>query len=105
MNMRHKIDESGNIIANKKGKPVADTSKRDTENVPLNEDIEVYMEREVIPYNEGAWCDLSKTKIGYEIQFTKTFYEFKELEPSAEIASRIENHEQMLISALKELFG
>lgn len=99
------IDESGNIIANKKGKPVADTSKRDTENVPLNEDIEVYMEREVIPYNEGAWCDLSKTKIGYEIQFTKTFYEFKELEPSAEIASRIENHEQMLISALKELFG
>lgn len=97
-------DDKGEIVKNKKG-PVADTSKRDTENVPLKEDVETYMEREVYPFNPGSWVDESKTKIGYEIPFTKTFYEFKELEPSADIAKRIEEHERSLMTKLHELFG
>ena len=78
----------------KKKKPVADKSKRDTENVPLTEDIDVYFEREVIPYNSQAWIDKSKTKVGYEIPFTRTFYEYKQIEPSDVIAARIEEHEK-----------
>lgn len=98
-------DENGEIVYDKKGRAVADTSKRDTENVPLKEKVDDYMEREVYPYNEGAWYDDNKTKIGYEIPFTKTFYEFKELEPSADIAKRIEEHEKSLMAKLQELFG
>ena len=71
------VDEDGNLV--KKGKKlVADTSKRDTENVPLDEDIDIYFEREVLPYRPNAWIDRNKTKVGYEIPFTRTFYEYKE---------------------------
>lgn len=97
-------DENGNIIM-KKNKPVADTSKRDTENVPLAEDIDAYFEREVIPYNPQAWIDKSKTKVGYEIPFTRTFYEYKQIEPSDVIAARIEEHEKSLMAKLHDLFG
>ena len=98
------LDEDGNIIMKKK-KPVADKSKRDTENVPLAEDIDVYFEREVIPYNPQAWIDKSKTKVGYEIPFTRTFYEYKQVEPSDVIAARIEEHEKSLMAKLHDLFG
>ena len=97
-------DENGKIIL-KKGKPVADTSKRDTENVPLAEDIDDYFEREVIPYNPNAWIDKKKTKVGYEIPFTRTFYEYKQIEPSDVIAKRIEEHEKSLMVKLHDLFG
>lgn len=86
-------------------KPVADTSKRDTENVPLAEDIDAYFEREVIPYNPQAWIDKAKTKVGYEIPFTRTFYEYKQIEPSDVIAVRIEEHEKSLMAKLHDLFG
>lgn len=99
-----KLDEDGNIVMKKK-KPVADKSKRDTENVPLTEDIDVYFEREVIPYNSQAWIDKSKTKVGYEIPFTRTFYEYKQIEPSDVIAARIEEHEKSLMAKLHDLFG
>ncbi len=89
----------------KRGKPVADTSKRDTENVPLGEDVDAYLAREVLPYNPDAWIDKSKTKIGYEIPFTRIFYEYKPIEPAAEIARRIEQHERVLMEKLHELFG
>lgn len=89
----------------KKGEPVADTSKRDTENVPLDEDVQTFFKREVLPYRPGAWIDESKTKVGYEIPFTRTFYEYVELEPSVEIAKRIEEREHRLTSKLHELFG
>ena len=97
-------DENGNIVL-KKGKPVADSSKRDTENVPLAEDIDTYFEREVIPYNPNAWIDKKKTKVGYEIPFTRTFYEYKQVEPSDVIAKRIEAHEKSLMAKLHDLFG
>ena len=98
------IDENGKIVL-KKGKPVADASKRDTENVPLAEDIDAYFEREVIPYNPDAWIDKKKTKVGYEIPFTRTFYEYKQIEPSDVIAKRIEEHEKSLMAKLHDLFG
>lgn len=60
------LDDDGNKVL-KKGKLVADTKKRDTENVPLDEDIDAYFAREVLPYNPAAWIDKSKTKVGYEI--------------------------------------
>ena len=98
------LDDEGNKVL-KKGKPVADPSKRDTENVPLDEDIDAYFAREVLPYNPDAWLDKSKTKVGYEIPFTRTFYEYKEIEPADQIAKRIEEHEHALMQKLHELFG
>ena len=89
----------------KKGKAVADPSKRDTENVPLGEDIGEYMKREVLPYNPDAWVDGAKSKVGYEIPFTRTFYEYKKIEPSADIAKRIKEHESRLAATLDKLFG
>ncbi len=89
----------------KRGKKVADTAKRDTENIPLTEEVEEYISREVLPYNPDAWVDEGKTKIGYEIPFTRTFYEYAPIEPSAEIAARIAECEQNLMAKLHELFG
>ena len=98
------LDENGKKVL-KKGKPVADSSKRDTENVPLDMDIEDYLKAEVLPYNPDAWIDKSKTKVGYEIPFTRTFYVYKELEKADDIAKRIEAHEESLIAKLHALFG
>ena len=83
---------------------MSDTSKRDTENIPLTEEVDEYIFREVLPYNPDAWVDEGKTKIGYEIPFTRTFYEYKEVEPAADIAKRIEAHEQSLMQKLHNLF-
>jgi len=82
-------DEAGNIVLSTKGKskgqPMADSSLRDTENVPLKEDIQGYFKREVLPHAPDAWIDDSKTKVGYEIPFTRQFYVFKPPRPLAEI--------------------
>lgn len=98
------LGEDGEPVL-KKGKPTADTSKRDTETIPLDEDMDAYFEREVLPYRPGAWIDKSKTKVGYEIPFTKTFYEYLEMEPADDIAKRIEAHERSLMEKLHALFG
>ena len=98
------LDEEGNKVLKNK-KPVADAKKRDTENVPLDEDIDAYFKREVLPYNPDAWIDKKKTKVGYEIPFTRTFYEYKQIEPADVIAKRIEAHEKSLMAKLHELFG
>lgn len=98
------LDENGEPIMKGK-KLVADKRKRDTENVPLDEDIDDYFNREVLPYRPHAWIDRTKTKVGYEIPFTRTFYEYKELEPAADIAKRIEEHEHSMMAKLHELFG
>jgi type I restriction enzyme M protein len=98
------LDEDGEPVL-KKGKPTADTSKRDTETIPLDEDMDAYFAREVLPYRPGAWIDKSKTKVGYEIPFTKTFYEYLEMEPADDIAKRIEAHEHSLMEKLHALFG
>lgn len=98
------LDNDGKPIL-KKGKPTADASKRDTETIPLDEDMDAYFEREVLPYRPGAWIDKTKTKVGYEIPFTKTFYEYLEMEPADDIAKRIEAHEHSLMEKLHALFG
>lgn len=98
------LDENGNMVL-KKGNPVPDASRRDTESIPLDEDMDAYFTREVLPFNSDAWIDKSKSKVGYEIPFTRTFYEYKEIESSEIIAKRIENHEQSLMSKLHDLFG
>lgn len=99
---RPQRDENGEIIK-KKGKPVADTSLRDTENVPLVEDIDAYFEREVLPYAPDAWIDKSKTKVGYEIPMTRYFYEYQKPEASDDILSRIISLEDEISDSLKEL--
>jgi len=68
-----------------KGKPVADANLRDTENVPLSEDVEAYFQREVLPHAPDAWIDHEKTKVGYEIPFNRHFYVFKPPRSLAEI--------------------
>jgi type I restriction enzyme M protein len=73
-------DEAGNVVLGQRGKakgqPQADSSQRDTENVPLSEDVQTYFEREVLPHVSDAWIDHDKTKVGYEIPFNRHFYVF-----------------------------
>lgn len=97
-------NEDGTLVL-KRGKKVADPAKRDTENIPLTEEVEEYISCEVLPYNPDAWVDEGKTKIGYEIPFTRTFYEYKEIEAADQIAERIESHEHALMEKLHKLFG
>ena len=101
---RPQKDENGNIIK-KSGKPVADPSLRDTENVPLKEDIQEYFKREVLPYAPDAWIDEKKTKIGYEIPFTRYFYKYVPPRPSEEIMSEILELEKSLDGNLEEIFS
>ena len=77
-------DDEGDLVTSV-GKPVADASRRDTENVPWNEDIHEYLEREVKRFVPDAWIDESKTKEGAEIPFTRHFYEYVPPRPLAEI--------------------
>lgn len=100
---RPQRDEAGNIIL-KRGKPVPDTSLRDTENVPLVQDIDAYFAREVLPYAPDAWIDHSKTKVGYEIPMTRYFYEYKAPEAVEDIVARITALEQDISAGLAELF-
>lgn len=95
-------DENGEIVT-KKGKPVADTKLRDTENVPLKEDIDRYFEREVLPYAPDAWIDKSKTKVGYEIPMTRYFYKYTAPENSEDILGRIINLESEISQTLTTL--
>ena len=100
---RPQRDESGNVIL-KRGKPVPDTSLRDTENVPLVQDIDAYFAREVLPYAPDAWIDHSKTKVGYEIPMTRYFYEYQAPEAVEDIVARITALEQDISAGLAELF-
>lgn len=101
---RPQLDENGEPVL-KKGKPVADTSKRDTENVPLKENIDEYFSREVLPYANDAWIDKNKTKIGYEIPMTRYFYEYQAPEKVDDIMSRLRDLESDIQTSLNALFG
>jgi type I restriction enzyme M protein len=95
-------DESGKPVL-KKGKPVADSSLRDTENVPLVEDIDAYFAREVLPYAPDAWIDKTKTKVGYEIPMTRYFYEYQKPEASEDILTRIIQLEKEISDNLHDI--
>lgn len=101
---RPQRDENGEIVL-KKGKPVADARRRDTENVPLTQDIDRYFEREVLPYAEDAWIDKKKTKVGYEIPMTRYFYEYQAPEKVEDIVARIHVLEADISASLEKLFA
>ena len=96
-------DEAGKPVL-KKGKPIADANLRDTENVPLTEDIDAYFAREVLPYALDAWIDKTKTKVGYEIPMTRYFYEYQAPEPVEDIITRITGLEADISDSLQSLF-
>lgn len=98
------IDEKGKMIL-KKGKPQADSSKRDTELIPLIDDIEKFFYENVIPYNPNAWMDRSKDKVGYEIPITRLFYKFTPPKLSLEIFNEIKELEEEETQLMKELFS
>lgn len=100
---RPEKDEHGNPVM-KKGKPVPDADLRDTENVPMTEDIKEYFEREVLPYAPDAWIDEKKTKVGYEIPMTRYFYEYQAPEPVESIMARITELEKDISASLQALF-
>ena len=99
---RPQYDENGNVIK-KKNKPVADSSKRDTENVPLAEDVQDYFKREVLSFASDAWIDDSKTKIGYEIPMTRLFFEYELPESVDSIADRLRDLEDSISGLSKKL--
>ena len=97
-------DASGQPIL-KRGKPQPDPALRDTENVPLKEDIQTYFAREVLPFAPDAWIDEKKSKMGYEIPFTRYFYKYEAPRPSEEIKQEILAIEKELDGALEEVFN
>jgi type I restriction enzyme M protein len=90
---RPQRDGSGNVVfatkGKTKGRPMPDAELRDTENVPLSEDVHAYFDREVLPHAPDAWIDHEKTKVGYEIPFNRHFYVFKPPRPLAEIDAEL----------------
>ena len=97
-------DEQGKPIL-KKGKPTADSSKRDTESIPWTEEIEAYMERNVYPYAPDAWIDEKKTKIGYEIPFTREFYKYVAPRSSADIFAHLEELDKAESALMAKIMG
>ncbi|MFB4165470.1 N-6 DNA methylase [Alteribacillus sp. JSM 102045] len=101
--LSEKDETADACVKNKKGDVEPDPDLRDTENVPLKEDIHEYFEREVLPHVPDSWVDKSKTKIGYEIPFTRHFYKYKELRPSEEIKDEIQELEARILEKLKKV--
>lgn len=97
-------DEDGNIVM-KKGKPIADTSLRDFENIPLSDDIDEYFQNEIAPFIPDAWIDYKKTKVGYEIPMNRFFYKYMIPEETESILSRLNKLEADITASLKALFG
>ena len=97
-------DENGKPVL-KKGKMQAVKGASDTEIIPLSDDIDAYMEKNVLPYNPLAFLDRKKDKIGYEIPFTRLFYKFTAPQSSTDIFAEIKALEEEETALMKELFG
>ncbi|WP_310599189.1 class I SAM-dependent DNA methyltransferase [Desulfobulbus sp.] len=104
---RPQKDESGEVVlgtkGKQKGKPQPDTRLRDTENVPLCEDVEAYFKREVLPHVPDAWVDHEKTKVGYEIPFNRHFYVFEPPRALEEIDADLAQVSANIMKMLKGL--
>jgi type I restriction enzyme M protein len=98
-------DETADLCTDSKGNPEPDTELRDYENVPLKEDIEEYMKREVLPHVPDAWVDQTKTKIGYEINFNRYFYQYVPPRPLEEIESDLKQIEKEIAAMLVGVAG
>jgi type I restriction enzyme M protein len=100
-------DKAGKIVLGQrgkaKGKPQSDSALRDTENVPLPEDVNAYFEREVKPHAPDAWIDHDKTKVGYEIPFNRHFYVFEPPRPLAEIDTDLAEVTARIQGMLREM--
>lgn len=96
-------DENGNIITDKKGNPKSDKNLKDTENVPMTDNIEDYFSREVLPFAKDAWYDKKKMKVGYDIAFNKYFYEYETLRNLDIISKEIFELEKETDGLLKEI--
>ncbi|MBU0790470.1 MAG: type I restriction-modification system subunit M [Gammaproteobacteria bacterium] len=104
---RPQRDEAGNIVlgqkGKQKGKPQPDSSLRDTENVPLSDDVMSYFKREVLPHAADAWIDPDKTKVGYEIPFNRHFYVFKPPRPLDVIDAELKQTTDRILDMIKGL--
>ena len=104
---RPERDAKGKIVVGTKGKgkgnSVPDANLRDTENVPLSEDVNVYFKREVLPHAPDAWIDEEKTKVGYEIPFNRHFYVFKPARPLSEIDVELKVVSDRIVTMIGEL--
>ena len=96
-------DPDAEICRDSKGNPEPDSLLRDTENVPLKEDVDEYMEREVFPYVLDAWVDHDKTKIGYEIPLNRHFYVYEPPRPLEEIETDLRALEREIADLLAEV--
>lgn len=101
------LDENGNVVlgtkGKQKGKPQPDTSLRDTEDVPLKDDINEYLKQEVLPHAPDAWIDPEKTKIGYEIPFNRHFYVFTPARKLSEIDAELKLTTDRILEMIKGL--
>ena len=104
---RPELDAKGKVVEETKGKrkrlPKPDAKLRDSEDVPLGEDIETYFQREVIPHVPDAWIDHDKTKIRYEIPFNRHFYVFKPPRELAEIDAELKGVTDRIVKMIGEL--
>ena len=98
-------DETADVCMKNKTDVEPDTDLRDTESIPLKEDVQEYFEREVLPHIPDAWIDESKEKIGYEIPFTRQFYKYTPLRSSSEIMDEIKELEANIREQLKQVMG
>ncbi len=96
-------DETADTCTDTKGNPEPDPELRDYENIPLKEDIDEYMEREVYPHVPDAWMDTSKTKVGYEINFNRHFYKYVPPRPLEEIEKDLKTIEKEIADMLAEV--
>ena len=92
--MNPERDAEGNVVKDKKGKLVFDKALNDTEIIPWLTDKDEYLQKNVAPYSPDFVVDEKKTKIGYEIPFTREFYKYTPLKPSAEIFEELKALEQ-----------
>ena len=95
----------GKVEMDKQGSPKPDSKLRDYEKIPLKEDIQAYFEREVLPHVPDAWMDRNKDRVGYEISFTKYFYEYQPLRSLEEIKADILALEAETDGLLGEILG
>ncbi len=96
-------DEQGNIVLDSKGKPKSDAKLRDIENIPLKDSIDVFFETEVLPFVPNAWYNAKETKVGYEVNFAKYFYQYQAPRKLTEITKDILAIEEETENLLKEI--
>ena len=96
-------DPDAEVCRDRRGNPEPDTELRDTETVPLSEDIDAYIAREVLPHVPDAWVDESKTKVGYEIPLNRHFYVYEPPRSLEEIESDLQALEQEIAGLLSDV--